>query len=337
MGIVDVANAAGVTVGTVSRVLNGDPTVRVRPETRERILAAAKAVRYTPNHAARALRKSRVGAIALAVHDISNPVYASIIAGAQAAASSEGYVLMLTDITELARDTDVFSRVVRSGAVDGMLLLPAGSDVDTTVARATAGLVPTVIVNDSSSTLASVSLDDKAAAELAAQYLLDLGHQRIGVLSLDGDTSRARARAAGFRQAMRRHGLAQRREWNRLGGHTVDTGRSGMEQILASNELPTAVLTGSVLAAVGAIGAITAHGLSVPHDMSVIGFHDVFFARDFQPAITVVELPLRQLGEESVRLLLKIIAGGPNEHLTINDPSPRITVRNTTTSPPSRG
>lgn len=337
-GIVDVAAAAGVTVGTVSRVLNGDPSVRVRPETRERIHAAARAVNYTPNRAARALRRARLGTLALAVHDVSNPVYAAVIAGAQQAASRHGYVLMLADVPELARDAATFSRVVNSGIVDGLLLLPAGIEADRRVAEEAAGIVPTVIVNDSADALGSVTLDNEAAARMATEHLIGLGHRDIGLLELDGETERGFARTRGWEAAMRTAGLPVNDAWVRRGGHTAEAGRQAMGTVLDRADRPTAVMAASVLAAVGAVAAARDRGLDVPADLSVVGFHDVFFAQYLQPGLTVVELPLQALGHRSVELLLALLDHGEPEHVVITEPPPRIVVRGTTARfrPPAR-
>lgn len=332
-GITEVAAAARVTVGTVSRVLNGDPTVRVRPETRERIHAAAKAVNYTPNHAARALRRSRVGALGLAVHDVSNPVYAAIIAGAQQAASSEGYVLMLADVPELARDASAFSRVVRSGLVDGLLLLPAGVRADEELAASASGVVPTVIVNDSSDAHGSVTLDNAAAMRLATEHLIALGHRDIGLLALDGDNERARSRIEGWRDTLDAAGLPVRAEWVLDAGHTVESGRAAADRLLADPRPPTAVVVASVMAAVGVLASARARGIPVPERLSVIAFNDVFFADQLDPALTVVATPLAELGAASVRVLLRLLAGGEPEHLVIGEPAPRVIVRGSTGAP----
>lgn len=331
-GIVDVAHAAGVTASTVSRVLNGDPTVRVRPETRERILSAARAVEYRPNQAARALRHSRVGAIALAVHDVSNPVYAPIIAGAQEAATQRDHVLLVADVAELARN-HAFAHTIRSGLADGLLLLPAGDGSDHAVIKTVARLVPTVIVNDEYGVNSSVAVDDRAAMRLITQHVIELGHRDIGLLAMDGDGRRAHDRTEAWQETLQEHGIAVVGAWQTVGGHTVGSGRAAAEQILSRPERPTAIIAASTLAAIGAIDAARARGIDVPDRLTVTGFHDLFLADYLDPPLTVVETPMRSIGAQSVDLLLRLLDGGDVEHVVLRDPAPVIIKRGSSAPP----
>jgi LacI family transcriptional regulator len=329
--IADVGRLAGVTPSVVSRVLNGDPTLRVREETRERVVAAAKQLDYTPNHAARALRRSRVGALGLAVHDISNPVYAPLIAGAQDAASQHGYVLMLADVPELARDEEAFRRVVGSGSIDGLLLLPAGVSADRAVERAASDRLPTVVVNERSRTSPSVGLPDRQAMEVATRHLLELGHRRIALLRLDGRGHRSRERTAGYEEALREHGIEPDPSLVVTGGHTAETGRDAMARLLrrGDGEL-SAVVSASVLAAVGALGAAHEAGLDVPGQLSIVGCHDVFFAPYLSPPLTVVRLGLGELGRAAVERLLAQLDLRGTGHDVVAEPAPSVVVRGTT-------
>jgi LacI family transcriptional regulator len=329
--IADVGRLAGVTPSVVSRVLNQDPTLRVRDETRQRVLSAAKQLEYTPNHAARALRRSRVGALGLAVHDISNPVYAPLIAGAQEAASQHGYVLMLADVPELARDEEVFRRVVGSGAIDGLLLLPAGVEADRIVERSASGRLPTVVVNERSRTSPSIGLPDREATKLATRHLLKLGHREIALLRLDGRGHRARERTAGYREALAEHGIESDHALVLTGGHTAENGGEAMARLLRrADGAPSAVVSASVLAAVGALGAARTAGVDVPGELSIVGCHDVFFAPYLSPPLTVVRLGLRELGRAAVeRLLVQLDLRGTG-HETVLDPAPELVARGST-------
>lgn len=333
-GIVDVAHAAGVTASTVSRVLNGDPTVRVRPETRERILSAARAAEYRPNQAARALRHARVGAIALAVHDVSNPVYAPIIAGAQDTATKRDHVLLVADVAELARN-HAFAHTIRSGLADGLLLMPAGDGSDHAVIKTVARLLPTVIVNDAYGTNSSVGVDDRAAMRLITEHIIELGHRDIGLLAMDGDGRRACDRTEAWQETLQEHGIPVVGGWQTVGGHTVDSGRAAAEQILSRPERPTAIIAASTLAAIGAIDAARARGIKVPDGLTVTGFHDLFLADYLDPPLTVVETPMRSIGEASVELLLRLLDGGDVEHLVLHDPAPVI-IKRGSSAPPQR-
>ena len=333
--IKDVAREAGVTQAVVSRLLNRDPTLQVRPATRERVLATAERLDYTPNHAARALRAARVGTIGLAVHEVSNPVHGAIIEGAQRAVSTYRCVLLLADVDELHRDRGTFGRVVGSNAIDGLILLPAGNQSDRKVAHAAVQQgVPTVLVNERSRTYPCVSLDDRGAARLATQHLIELGHRRIGVLYLDGQTARTRERRKGHQEALTAAGIDPPDRWWAQGGHTLDAGYRGMNELLDAGEPPSALVAHSVLAAAGAMTAARERGIAIPEELSLVGFHDVSFAEHLDPPLTVVRLGLSEMGRVAVETLMRLIEGGedlPRVHL--GEPEPALIVRRTTTPP----
>jgi DNA-binding LacI/PurR family transcriptional regulator len=335
--ITDVARSAGVSPGVVSRVLNHDSTLKIKDETRQRVLAAASELAYTPNHAARALRKARVGVIGLAVHDTSNPVYSEIVAGAREAAAAAGYTLLLADVDGLARDDEVFKQVVASGAIDGLLLQRGGTATDAVVARIASSSLPTVLLNDRSrGATSSVAVDDRAAATLATRHLLDLGHRRVGHLRMDGPRSLSLQRLTGWREALLAAGVEPDPALVALGGHETDTGYAGLVALLALPQPPTAVVAANVLAGIGALTAAREHGVRVPADLSLIALHDVFVARHLHPALTVVRLPLRVMGSRAVHLLLHQIEGGGPQHDVIVEPPPELVPR-ASTAPPSPG
>jgi DNA-binding LacI/PurR family transcriptional regulator len=337
VSITDVARQAGVTPAVVSRVLNGDPTLQVRETTRDRVLAAARELDYTPSHAARALRHSRSNAIGLAVHDLANPVYGEIILGAQRAATDAGFVLLLADIDGLVGEDDRFRRALHGGAIDGFLLQRAGTPSDRRVAQAASARIPTVLLNDRSSTFGAVSMDDVAGARVATQHLVELGHTRLAHRRLGG-TARSGARVRGWREVLTRAGETPNPDWIVDGGHTVESGQAGMRELLAAfgstRSRPTAVVVANVLAAIGAMTAIREAGLTVPDDLSVIAFHDVVYAAHLTPALTTVAMPLRQLGAAAVTLLLERLQGGPPRQVVVRDPMPRLVVRASTAAPP---
>jgi LacI family transcriptional regulator len=336
--ITDVARVAAVTPAVVSRVLNGDPTLRVRAATRDRVLAAARDLDYAPSHAARALRRNRTNAFGLAVHDMANPVYGEIIAGAQKAATDAGCVLLLADIEALAGGDESFRGVLHGGAIDGLLLQRAGTAADRKVARAASARVPTVLLNDRSTRLASVALDDAAGTDLATRHLIELGHTRIGHLSVGG-TSRSTARTRGWRRALSRAGLAADPRWLADGGHTIALGYDGMRSLLAGlspADRPSGVVVANVLAAIGALTATRHAGLTVPDDVSLVAIHDVAFAEHLVPPLTTVAMPLRELGAAAVGLLGDLLDGGAIQQVVIREPAPRLVRRGSAAAPGPR-
>lgn len=332
--VTDVARHAAVSTGIVSRLLNGDETLRIRDETRERVLAAAKELDYSPNHAARALRRARSGLIGLAVHDASNPIYSEIIEGAQAAAARAGYALMLADVDALATDDSAFKRIMSTGAIDGLLLQRAGTKADGLVAKVASGRVPTVLLNDrTKKPVGSIAVDDYGAARLATEHLLELGHKRIALLQVDGPATRTNRRRRGWEEAILAAGLIPNEHLVAVGGHTADSGAIGMKKLLAGPLRPTAVFAANVLAAVGAISAASDAGISVPRDLSIIGMHDFALASHLSPPLTAVRLPLRIMGERAVEMLLAQHDDGQARHELIAAPGPELVIRESTAAP----
>ncbi len=330
----DVARRANVSPGVVSRLLNGDETLKIRDSTRERVLAAISELDYSPNYAARALRRARSGLIAIGVHDASNPIYSEIIQGVQSAARTAGYALMLADIDALAEDDQTFRNIVTGGAIDGFLMQRAGNQSDALIERIASGAVPMVLLNDrTEGPVGSLALDDYAATKLATEHLLALGHRSIGFLQVDGPESRSESRLSGWKDALTAAGAAPNPAWIAEAGHDPSAGAAGMRELLARGDMPTAVCVANSLAAVGALTVARGEGLRVPEDLSVVGIHDFELAAYLMPPLTTVRLPLKELGSQSLRMLLRRLEGGEAEHAVITEPAPVLVVRGSTAEP----
>jgi LacI family transcriptional regulator len=331
--IVEVAKRANVTPAVVSRVLNGDPTLRIKPETRARVLEVVRALNYRPNPAARALRKARTGMLGLVVHDITNPVYAEIVVGAQQAATDARYTLLLGDADALAPGEESLEDLLRSRRIDGLLLQRAGTASDNVLASRAPSRVPMVLLNDwANGDISSVALDDLAAARLAVGHLAGLGHTEIAHLA-GADSHRARQRILGYQQVLARTGLAQRDGYVVAGGWDVATGRAAMARVLAARKRPTAVFVANTLAAVGALAAIREAGLAVPGDISIVSIHDVWVAEHLAVPLTTVRMPLAVMGRTAVKLLIEQIDGQPPQRVLVKEPEP-VLVRRSSTAPP---
>ncbi|MEV6231463.1 LacI family DNA-binding transcriptional regulator [Saccharopolyspora shandongensis] len=325
----DVARIAGVSQAVVSRLLRGDETLRIREETRNRVLEVAAQLRYTPNEVARALRRAESGILGMAVHDTSNPVYSEIMAGAQEEASASGYALLLADADELARSDRTFERIVRGNRIDGLLLQRGSSTADETIAKIAATRLPLLLVNDRTrGEIGSVALDDDDATYLATRHLVELGHTAIAHLKLGNPKARSEARTRGWRRALHEAGLPDGPQLR--GGHTPEEGAAALPRLLASGAAPTGIVVSNVLAAVGAMTAAREAGLRIPEDLSIVAMHDVFFARHLSPPLTVVRLPLRELGRRSVAAILRQLEGSPARHEIITELAPELIVRGST-------
>lgn len=332
----DVAGAAGVTPSVVSRVLNDDTTLRIRGETRDRILAAVKRLDYIPNGTARALRLSRTGAFGLVTHDLTNPVYAEIVRGAHRAASEAGYQLLLGDADEVNRDLSPFDAMLRGRRIDGLLLMRSTQSSDDELTRLAARAVPTVLLLDTKRRgLSACRTDDAAGAQAGVEHLISLGHRRIAHLT--GLTSfRSEQRHRGFLTALRGARIKSRPDWVEVGGWDAATGRAGMAELLArtagSRTRPTAVFVSNILAGMGALAAARDAGVNVPGELSVVALHDAWLADVAAPALTTVRMPLNELGQAAVAMLLDGGRGQDREVL-VTEPAPVVVLRESTAPP----
>lgn len=328
--IKDVATLAGVAPSVVSRLLNGDATLRVRPETRDRIHDAVARLRYTPNVAARSLRAGRSGAIAMALHDVVNPVYSEIVAGAQQAAAGLDQALLLGDVDSLAQGTGTLMRMIDGGAIDGLVMQGASRPSDEVLARF-ATKVPTVMLQeDPRPGITVVGLADEEAGRVATQHLLDLGHTRIGCITTVRGTRPARDRLRGWRHGLRSADVEVRRnDWLWSSWTDAAAGAQAMQRLLDRSPDLSAVVVGNVAEGIAALGAAADCGYTVPDDLSVIAIHDIPMAEFVRPALTTVRLPLNELGRRAVGLLSP---GGRDAEtsVVVTEPEPKLVVRAST-------
>jgi len=324
--LVDIANAAGVSVGLVSRVLNDKPSARATPQTRQRILAAAAKLDYRPNYAARALRLSRAHTIGVAVPDVTNPLFVPLITSIEREAGKRGFAVLLSR-TESVRGHEHVTQLLDEGRVDGLLL--QGRDDATN--KALAGLVgssPIVLMNSViASRPGSVMFDDAAAARLATQTLLDRGHQRIALINGVRTSVTARRRAQGFRAALADAGLAGLRAPVSWRGYRVDDAEAGLGDVLARGRGLTGVVVSNINAAFGVLTAARHRGVSVPGDLSVIALHDAWTADHSWPPLTTIRTPLDELGARAARDLLAELLDGQQPVDTIIDRPPELVER----------
>jgi LacI family transcriptional regulator len=315
-----------------SRVLNDDPTVSVRPETRERILAAALALDYTPDAFARGLKTARTMTLGLVLPNLAYAVNAEIIRGAERQAASKGYVLLIADADEFVQAGDAYRRLLFERRVDGLLIASA-----TTGSRVIKDLssqpLPFVLVNRRQPGLGvNVSLDDEAGTAMAVSHLAALGHRRIAHIAGPPDADTARRRLAGYRSGMAANGLRPASSMIVAAPFSERGGFDAATSLLNAPSRATALVTASLASAVGAMAAARALGLSVPNDVSVTGFHDAPIAEYLHPALTTVRMPLREMAEVAVRTLVGLIGGEASRDVTIAT-APVLITRGSTAAP----
>jgi len=332
----DVARLAEVDPSTVSRVLRGDPSQAVRPQTRVRILAAAGSLRYRPNALARGLRTRRTDTIGLIIPSLENVGFSEVTHGIQAAAAKAGKLVVVIEAEALlgadeALVEEAYSRLVTDGRVDGLIVAFATLDDHLVTQLAERG-TPLLLVNRRTAGIhGSVVVDDERGSDMAVQHLAGLGHTRLGYVGIAAETDTARRRERGFREAMTRAGLGVRESWLAVGPPTIAGGRQASAALLsrATQDRPTGLFVASLLGAIGVLAQLRDDGVAVPADMSVIAFNDHELAEHLDPPLTTVRMPNFRMGEEAIRLLLEAIDGEAGRDEMIHD-APQVMARGST-------
>ena len=310
--ISQVAKRAGVSVATVSRVINQSGTVT--PETAQKVLEAIQSLGYQPNIWGRNLRRGESRVVLVLVPNVTNPYYAPIIAGAEDALGREGYSMMLclTNNADAERQS-FFLEFMRDGRADGAILIGA-SDHDPGVVQVAEEyhLVQCCEYCDSPA-VSRVSIDNFEAARQAVARLLELGHTRVALMGANNRFISTRCRRDGYRAALQAWGLPLREEYEALASadYSFSSGVEAARRLLNRPEPPTALFCVSDVLALGALQAARELGVRVPEELSVVGFDDVEYAVMFQPHLTTIRQPCYELGLAAGETLLKQLRGGP--------------------------
>ncbi|MET3523232.1 LacI family DNA-binding transcriptional regulator [Mesorhizobium abyssinicae] len=304
--IADVARYAGVSVATVSHVMNR--TRHVEPETAERVRAAIAALRYSPNSLARSLRRGETKTIGLLLPDNSNPFFASVARQIEDAGFVAGYTVILCNSDGSAEKEERYLSVLMAKQIDGLIF--AGSSDHAGVFSRLAPDVPAVLLDREihSVHVDSVLVDHDHGGYLAGRYLVGLGHKRIGVIGGPRDSSSSPARLRGFTRALQEAGVDLPASAVVDSDYHFAGGRLAMERLLTQAPDITAVFACNDLMAMGAVTALRSRGLRVPDDMSMIGFDDIPYAVTTWPPLTTIAQPVEKIGTRAVSLLLERVA-----------------------------
>lgn len=302
--ISDVARLAGVSTATVSRALS-NPGV-VSAETRAAVQAAIAATGYRLNHAARNLRHRRTGGIVALVPNLANPFFSQILSGIASVLGPAGYNLLIADTRTAGAET--LLDYAEPSRADGLIVLDSSLP-----ASALSGRVPVVEACEWVPGLEAprVKIDNRAAAGMAVNHLADLGHRRIGHVTGPRGNVLTEARLGGARDALAARGLSLRDDAVYAGEFSLDSGRAAAAIWLAQPvaERPTAVFLASDAMACGFIGEVQRHGLSVPRDVSIVGFDDIELIAHIAPPLTTIRQPRFALGRVAAERLLARLRG----------------------------
>ncbi len=304
--IVDVAREAGVSIKTVSRVLNHEPGVH--ESTREQVLKVVEALRYRPKQSARSLAGGRSFLIGLLYYDPSAIFVGSVQQGATLRCRELGYHLVVESLHNDAPDLrQQIDRMVLALRPDGMILTPPLCDNPEVLAALRESGTPCVLMSPERDIrgVPSVRMDDVHAAEELTNLLLKLGHERIAFIKGPADQSASAARYQGFVSAMRAHGIEPDLELVKSGEFTFASGRDAAQQLLSGPKPPTAVFASNDDMALGVLAAAHRLGLNVPAELTVVGFDDSPTAALVWPPLTTVRQPVAEMARTAVEMLVQ--------------------------------
>ena len=313
----DVAEEAGVSVATVSRVLNGSDNVR--ESTRAQVLEAAHALEYHPSETARNLRAQKTHTVGVLLPNMHGEFFAQVTQGLDRRARENGHHLL---VSNSHTDESEAESVIRSllGRVDGLIILWPRLTVHFLESLIPERL-PVVLLNTTSgqSRFESFSFNNRDGAYTAVQHLAEHGHERVAVLTGGPENFDAQERLAGYRAAVDDFGLAADSALELQGDFTRETGRDMIETLLNLHPRPTALFASNDSMAFGALRGLHEAGIAVPDDMALVGFDDIPTAAYVTPPLTTVHAPTQELGEQAMdHLLARIHDETPPSHQTLD-------------------
>ena len=316
----EIARLAGVSLGTVSHVLNG--TVRVREPLRKRVLEAVQRTGYQPSQLARGLRREKTNILAMIIPDILNPFFPGIVRGAEDVAFANGYRLVLCNTDNDYEKEIVHLNDLQTYLPSGLIVIPCDSSDLTAQAESYRNAGAAVICVDrlpENWTGDSVTSNNSAGAVSAASYLIGLGHKHLAAITGPMHLVNAQERLTGFKRALKTAKIAlpqnyvQESNFDRLGGYAKT------KILLRMVPRPTAIVAFNDLIALGALMAIQEAGLRCPSDVSLIGFDGLDLTETTSPQISTVYQPSYQMGAEAANLVLErlVRAQGPTRKIVL--------------------
>lgn len=303
----DVARLAGVSVATVSRALSNPE--KVSDESLEKVHNAIAQVGYRPNMLARNFRSARAYAVVVLVPDIANPFYSLFIRALEDRAQQKGYAVLLGDTRGTPEREMDYIRRVETRLADGIVQLRPSSE------KSQNNIPPDIpCVNACGceyTTGPAIRIDNRAAAKTMVNYLLSLGHKRIGVISGLKDNPHAIDRLEGYKEALAEAGIPFEKDLIAEGDFTMWSGLNAAFQFCNMKVRPTAIFSMNDEMAIGAMQTLKNQGIRIPEDMSVTGFDDIAYSKYSDPSLTTISQPAEEMGKMAMDMLLKVIEGEP--------------------------
>ena len=311
INIKDVANKAGVSTATVSRVLGDFPGVR--DKTRKKVLEAISELNYEINAVARSLRQKKTNSIGIIVGNVLSQFYSVIAKSVEDTANKFGYHTILCNGDENSKKELEYLRILKSNRVDGIILTPTGKNSEYVQqlinSRTKVVLLDRLIKGVDCD---AVLVDNTNGAYKAVKHLLDQGYKKIGIVDGYLDRTTGAERLKGYLQAIEEAGIAKDDNLIKIGNFKKESGKRLTRELLKQSNRPEAIFTTNIDMSMGALIAIKEMGLTIPDDIGIVCFDDSDWALILEPSITVIRQPVYQLGSIAAELLIKKIENNKN-------------------------
>ena len=308
----DVAEQAGVSVTTVSHVINNSRPVN--PDTRDRVEQAMQVLGYQPNVLARSLRRGKTHTIGVILPDNANPYFAEVVRGIEDTTFTQGYSVILCNSDNDLDKEHLYTNVLIEKQVDGIIFVAAGLSEENISNLQKRG-VPSVLVDRQVGgvQLDSVFADNQAGGFLATNHLVGLGHNSIACITGPRGVRSSSERVAGYRQALDAAGIKSNPDWVVEGDFQYQSGFAAAKQMMQDGKSPSAIFACNDLMAIGAYRFAHENQLRIPRDISIIGFDDIRLAEFTNPPLTTVRQSKDRMGTRAAELLLERIGNGKIE------------------------
>jgi LacI family transcriptional regulator len=324
----DVAGQAGVSVATVSRVINAKGSVRA--DTASRVLAVVRQLGYVPHGAARSLTTRRTHTLGVVLPDMHGDFFSELIRGIDLAARVAGFHVLVSGSHSERAEIEAVLQALH-GRVDGLVVMAPGVG-DPWLHASLPRRTPAVILNDSDEQErhCCICIDNRHGSRLAMEHLLGLGHRRIAMICGPGGNPDAEERRLGYRETLAAVGLCWEPGLELPGDFREESGfRAGL-QLAGMSPRPTAVFAANDAMAIGCLAALREQRLQVPDELSLVGFDDVPMARYLAPALTTVHVPIAEVGSGAVELLLDAMDDGDDPRAVRRVVVPTLAIREST-------
>jgi DNA-binding LacI/PurR family transcriptional regulator len=313
----DVAKSAGVSIATVSHVING--TRFVSDETAQRVKKEISNLNYMPSAIARGLASKESKIIGAVFSDISNPFFTSVYKGLECILTAQGYEVILANTGELSINQEIVLRTMFSRQIDGLIIAPTGGNSELLHQIIRMG-IPVVMIDRSApvKNVSLVELDNVSASYLATAHLIEDGHKKIGIVLGLPDVSTTTTRLEGYSIALNEFQIPHNPEFVAEGQSSMETGYRSVRSLMELSDPPTAIFTMNNMMTAGALHAFRDLGLRCPIDVGLVGFDDHDWGDIFTPPLTVIRQPTYEMGIRAAKILINNMKNGRKTHVRLD-------------------